>query len=381
MFKKKSDQLDYSKINEGVTVGVGALKIVFFLLILVAFYIIILLLAKLKVLPFIFEVLEIISPLFIGIVIAWLFDPFVTKLEKKGVNRILGSVFSYLLLILGILLIGKLTIPSITGQINELVSSLPNIINYAKDFVSDLLRTASHITGYDLSNTEVEIFNFINDFGASLTVNLPTMVMNFVSGILTGGVNLIFGFIVGFYMLFDFRSIRKHFLSVIPTSKKNEVSELIDRLNYILKRYVVGTLEIMLILFVFQSIALSIAGMKAPLVFGLFCAITNVIPYFGPYIGGIPTVVVGFSISPVVGIFTLIAVVVAQTLESYFLQPIVMGKTMNLHPVTIMIGLLLFGHFFGILGMVLATPIISVFKTIFVFYNEKYNILKRLFNI
>jgi predicted PurR-regulated permease PerM len=134
----------------------------------------------------------------------------------------------------------------------------------------------------------------------------------------------------------------------------------------------------MFILFATQSFAFTLTGLKAPVVFGLFCAVTDIIPYIGPYIGGIPAVVVGFSISPTVGIFTLIAVILCQALENYFLQPIVMGKTMKLHPVTIMIGLLIFNYYFGILGMVLATPTISILKTIFNFFDEKYEFMKKL---
>ena len=81
---------------------------------------------------------------------------------------------------------------------------------------------------------------------------------------------------------------------------------------------------------------------------------------------------------PMTGICSLIAVVIAQVLESYFLQPLVMGKTMKLHPVTIMIGLLVFGSFFGIIGMILATPIISIFKTIVLFFNEKFSLMERM---
>ncbi len=132
------------------------------------------------------------------------------------------------------------------------------------------------------------------------------------------------------------------------------------------------------ILFVFQSVALGLVGLKGPLVFGLFCAITDIIPYIGPYIGGIPAVLVGFSMSPTTGLLALLAVVLCQCLENYFLQPVVMGKTMKLHPVTIIVGLLIFNNFFGILGMVLATPTISVCKTIFVFFNQKYKFMDRL---
>ena len=84
---------------------------------------------------------------------------------------------------------------------------------------------------------------------------------------------------------------------------------------------------------------------------------------------------VGFTISPVTGFACLICVVVAQLLESYFLNPIVMSKTMKLHPVTIMLSLLIFGHFFGILGMVFATPIVSCLKVIVNFINQKYEII------
>ena len=127
-----------------------------------------------------------------------------------------------------------------------------------------------------------------------------------------------------------------------------------------------------------QSIGFSLAGLKAPIVFGLICAITNIIPYIGPYIGGIPAVAVGFTISPLVGFLSLAAVVISQFLESYVLTPIVMSKTMKLHPVTIIIGLLIFGHFFGIIGMLLSTPVISCIKIIFNFFDEKYEIFEKI---
>ena len=181
-------------------------------------------------------------------------------------------------------------------------------------------------------------------------------------------------------MLFDFNNVKGHLINLIPKNHRKTSIELMDKLNNTLKSYVQGTLKIMFILFVFQSVALAIAGLKAPMVFGLFCAVTNVIPYVGPYIGGIPAVIVGLSISPITGLCTLIAVVIAQILESYFLQPLVMGKTMKLHPVTIMIGLLVFGNYFGIIGMLLATPIISTLKTIFIFLDEKYSIMEKIAN-
>ncbi|MCI8567838.1 MAG: AI-2E family transporter [Bacilli bacterium] len=378
MLKRKKDSLDYEKVNEGLYVGVKLLKLLFFLFIILSIYVCNKLITDWKIIPFVLTMLGIISPLFIGIVVAWLFDPFVTKLQKKGINRVLGTFFIYFLLILASVLLVNLILPSISAQVNDIITSAPGFINGVKEWVEGAVEGIEDLTHYDLTDLSDQIYSSINQLGLSITVDLPTRIVSILSGVVSGGINLIFGLIIGFYMLFDFHNVRKHLLAFIPKKFHKDTIDLTDRVNENLRNFVHGTILIMCILFVFQSIGLSLAGMKAPLVFGLFCAITNVIPYLGPYIGGIPTVLIGFSISPVVGLFSLISVVVCQIVESYFLQPVVMGKTMKLHPVTIMIGLLIFGHFFGIIGMILATPTIAIAKTIALFFDEKYDIVGKI---
>ena len=378
MFKKKTDSINYGKLNEGIAIGVSLLKIIFILTIVVLIFICSKLLEDWKILSSIGNVLSVISPLFIGIGLAWLFDPFVSYLNKKGVSRILGAIFVYIIFLSFIYLLLRLMIPSITNQLNDLAKNVPNFINYLKENIDKFFENLNNLGNYNFTDIKISIYDSINNLSRSLTIDLPKTIMNAVSSIISGSVNLLIGLLIGLYMLFDFDNVKKHLYSLIPKKYQDDTRTLLTRLNNNLKSYVHGTLLIMFILFVFQSIALAIAGLEAPMVFGLFCAITNVIPYIGPYIGGIPAVIVGLSISPTTGIFVLIAIVLAQTLESYFLQPIVMGKTMKLHPVTIMLGLLLFGHFFGILGMILATPVISILKTIFQFFNEKYSIMERI---
>lgn len=378
MFKKKTDSINYGKLNEGIAIGVSLLKIIFILTIVVLIFICSKLLEDWKILSSIGNVLSVISPLFIGIGLAWLFDPFVSYLNKKGVSRILGAIFVYIIFLSFIYLLLRLMIPSITNQLNDLAKNVPNFINYLKENIDKFFENLNNLGNYNFTDIKISIYDSINNLSRSLTIDLPKTIMNAVSNIISGSVNLLIGLLIGLYMLFDFDNVKKHLYSLIPKKYQDDTRTLLTRLNNNLKSYVHGTLLIMFILFVFQSIALAIAGLEAPMVFGLFCAVTNVIPYVGPYIGGIPAVIVGLSISPTTGIFVLIAIVLAQTLESYFLQPIVMGKTMKLHPVTIMLGLLLFGHFFGILGMILATPVISILKTIFQFFNEKYSIMERI---
>ena len=371
-------EVNYTKLNEGIKIGVDILKIFLILIIVASIFLVTKILIDWKVLPFIKRFLKILSPLFIGIVIAWLFDPLVTKLQKKGVNRVLGTIFVYVLLILFIYLLCLLMIPSISSQLEDLGKTIPNFINYLKDNLDAFFNNFNDVGDFNFNDVKIAIYDGINDLSNSLSVDLPNKIVGFASSFISGSINFLFGLFIGLYMLFDFDGVKKFIKYLIPKKHKEDVTKLLGQLNRNLKSYVHGTLLIMCILFVIQSIGLYLAGLKAPMVFALFCAITDLIPFIGPYIGGIPAVLVGFSMSPTTGIFCLIAVVVCQSIENYFLQPIVMGKTMKLHPVTIIIGLLVFNHFFGVLGMVLATPTIAICKTIFNFFNEKYGFMERL---
>lgn len=378
--KKKEDSVDYRKVNEGIRVGVTLLKIILFLAIVLLAYVSLKLMRELKIFIIVGRILKIILPFFIGIAIAWLFDPVVRSLEKKKVNRPLGVVFVYVMFLAFIVLLLYAMIPMVIDQLNELIASAPSFFNEIKDWVDGFFDGLTKTIGYDFADIKDQLYESINKIGNTFTVGLPTQLVGIITNILQGGVNLLIGLLVGFYMLFDFGNVKEHLLSLVPKKYRKDTRDLMDRLNGNLRSYVSGTFKIMFILFVFQSIALGIAGLKAPMVFGLFCAVTNVIPYIGPYIGGVPAVLVGFSMDPMTGICALIAVVIAQVLESYFLQPLVMGKTMKLHPVTIMIGLLVFGNFFGIIGMILATPIIALVKTVFLFFNEKFSLMERMTN-
>ena len=103
------------------------------------------------------------------------------------------------------------------------------------------------------------------------------------------------------------------------------------------------------------------------------CALTNLIPYIGPYIGAAIAAAIGFSQSGVVGILTLVFILVTQIIDGEILNPLVMSKRMNLSPITIIISLLVFEYLFGIIGMVIATPVVAIIKIIYQFFDEKYD--------
>ena len=234
----------------------------------------------------------------------------------------------------------------------------------------------SIIDGLDIEAFKKELIDKIVEFSTNMTSDLPSMLVVIVKNLFSGTGSIIVGLVIGFYLLMSFDNINETIITLLPKKIQRNASEIIYEINSSLRRFVIGACLDSLLIFIVSTIGFSIIGLKAPFLFALFCALTNIIPYAGPYIGGIPAVIVAFSQSPSIGILTLIVIVVVQFLEGNFIQPLVMSKTTKLHPVTIMIGLLIFGHFFGILGMFVSTPIIASLKAIFTYFDDKYDLIK-----
>lgn len=379
MFRKnnKFDELDYKAINRFFYTSNNLLNFVLILVIILAILLATYLIKEWHILSIIGTILSVISPVFIGFIVAWLLEPLATKFATK-MPRVLACILTYLIIFGGIILIFVFTVPTFSSGISEIVSVVPDIVDNVQDMASDLLESLGNST--QVENYKDAMLSKIEEVGTNLVNTLPNTIWNFGRGVVSGATNIILGLMIGFYILFDFRKIQGHLLSIIPKYWHNNAKDLMKRINGKLRSYVVGVLLIMFLVFITQSIGFSLAGLSAPFLFALFCAITDVIPYIGPWIGGAPAVIVGLTIDPMVGIFCLVSVVVCQLLENNFYQPLIMGKTMKLHPVTIMLGLLLFNYFFGMIGMIVATPLIATLKIIFEFIMEHSYLGEKFYN-
>ena len=373
-FKDKKE-INYNSLNNVINISEKILKIAYFFIIVVGIYAITILCKEWKIFNFLFEIFKVISPVFIGLLIAWLLDPVVKWLRKKGVRRGIGTTLAYIVIIGGIVLIISAIIPVLMDQIKEFAKIVPGVIESVKNWIDGFFNSLNKIEGFDALAVKDSLFKKLETFGTDLTATLPDSAFNTVRATFSGIGNIIIGLIIGFYFLLGFENVDDTLITLLPRKYQKEARKLSGDVNHSLRNFVSGALLDCTFVFLITSLGLGIIGLKAPLLFGLFCGITNIIPYAGPYIGGAPAVIVGFSQGPLVGILSLVVIVVIQFLEGNFLQPIIMSKTTKLHPVTIMLGLLVFGHFWGILGMVISTPIISTFKAIFNHFNEKYDII------
>lgn len=372
--KPREVKLDVKGINSIIKLTRKLLQIGLYMAIILIIYFGIVLGKEAGFFELIMTVLGIISPLFIGLVIAWLFNPIVNKLKNKGINRTLSAVIVYVVLIGTITLALFALVPTLYTQIQDFAKVIPSVFDKMQNYIDGIFQKLDTIQNFDAWAIRDSLFEQIEGFGSGLASSLPNMLINVISSFASGMGSIIVGLIIGFFLLVSFESTDS-FIEFLPRKIQTPTRELLHKIDDALRSFITGSILDCTFIFIISSIGLYFTGLKAPLLFGLFCGITNIIPYAGPYIGGIPAVLVGFSQGFTTGILTLIVLCVIQFLEGNFLQPVILSKTTKLHPVTIILGLLIFGNLWGMFGMIISTPLLAASKAIILFFDEKYDIL------
>ena len=371
--KIEKENLDSKNLNKVIKRSKDVLNVLYLIGIIVLLILLSRLFIEYKIFKILGEILSVISPLFIGFIIAWLIDPFIKKIIKISKNKIprfVSSIIAYLVVIGVIIAMIVIISPQLANQIKDFAGNVPYILNDIKDWINNLFKTLS-VNGLNTKEISTEMTKKVIKITQSSTSEIANFMLQAGTGTINVLAKIILGVMVAFYLSLTFDKLNGKVEKKLPESWRDNYKELIKRINTSLRGYVGGVLIIMVIVFITQLIGFSMIGLEAPIIFAMFCAITDIIPYFGPYIGAIPAVIVGFAESPIVGVMTILVIFICQQLENNIYQPIIMGKAMKLHPIVIMLGLLLFGHFFGILGMIIATPVIATIKVIYDFIQEQ----------
>lgn len=367
---KKGNNVDKDSLNELIHLSKNLIKVFYVITIVGIVLGVLIALQKLELFSLFKGVIKVISPLFIGFIIAWLVNPLHRKLVNKGLNKYLSAILIFLGIIGIIILFVYIFIPVLYDQVNDLISTIPSILNSTTNFVTKSLDKLD-ISGLDMDSIKSGLVDTGQEMVVSFTSSLPNHIIGFVKHLFSAFGIIVLSLVVGIYMLIDFDNLSVEFRKLLPKKNRDDYVKLIENISSNSHRVVNGTLLIALMVFVCDTIGFALVGLDMAILFGLFCGLTDLIPYIGPYIGGAAAVIVGFTQGPIIGIGVLIIAIIVQILESYVLQPMVMSKAMQLPPVVIIIGLLLFGYFFNIIGMVVATPCMAIIKEIIMFINRK----------
>lgn len=316
-------------------------KLLKLLIILADILLLLVVIRECKITNFCCTIFKLVSPVIIGYVIAWILKPLVNKFSKNY-SYTASTIICYFLIIIIILIFGYFLVPFITNESKHIIPMLENIYN--------------HIPNHILSKIDVKQLSYklIN-----ITISVKDVILN-----------LFYSLFISYYFLVDNKRVTRFIAKYTPSKLVNEISTN-------LRLFVKGTLLDTVILFVMTIISFKIIKMPYVLLLSLLISLTNIIPYIGPYIGGAPAVLIGFTVSKSIGVYALILVVVLQFIESTFIHPIIMSKSLNIHPIIILIGLIIFGHFFGIIGMLISTPLVSIIKSLYLYYKPFKKLLKK----
>lgn len=308
-------------------------------------------------LPVLMLLLKVIMPFIIGAFITFLLHPIVEVLHEKGLHRGLAVLFIYLLFFGGLGYALYKGIPMFIHQLQDLTASAPQLSNQYREWVNYIQESTKAWP----DNMQEKVDHGIHTIEVKMD-QLLSKVLQGAMEIVNATVLILLIPFISFYLLKDIDAVKKAFWFITPVKWRRSGSLFLKDVNHSLGSYIRGQLLVCSIIGTLSSILFWIFHMSYPLVLGIIIGITNVIPYFGPLIGAVPAVIIASAISVKMLIITIIIIAVLQFLEGNILSPFIVGKSLHMHPLFIMFALLLGGELGGIVGMIIAVPILSILK-------------------
>ena len=293
----------------------------------------------------------------------YLLNPIVKLLMKAKIKRVWAVAIVLLLLVAAIIWILLSVIPSLIQQISSLASNIPDFLKQVESWLIQV--------------SDLPIFKEvnINKYFEQLDISYGTIIQQFLSGVSTS-----LGSIVGtiasativiitvpfvlFYMLKDSEKLVPNIQQFFPEKRREQIMELLGQLNKTLANYISGQAIECLFVGTFTFLGYMILGVDYAFLFGVIAGLTNLIPYLGPYLGLAPAFLVTVFNEPFKALLCCVVVLIVQQLDGNIIYPNVIGKSLNIHPLTIIIVLLVSGNIAGLMGIFLGVPFYAICKTI-----------------
>ncbi|MCX7780573.1 MAG: AI-2E family transporter [Negativicutes bacterium] len=199
---------------------------------------------------------------------------------------------------------------------------------------------------------------------ASFSVDLARRLINGSFSLATQIVELVVVPVLAFYLLKDWQELRESFISLVPHGYKQKVREVIGEMAAVMSGYIRGQALVSVIIGLIVFSGLYFFNIDYPLVLGLLAALTETIPIIGPIIGAAPAVLLAYLVSPALAAKVAVFYIIVQQIENHIIVPKVMGRSIDLHPIAVIISLLIGGQLMGVVGMILAVPAAAILKVL-----------------
>lgn len=318
-----------------------------------------LVLAPILILYFMYLVRGILIPFLLAAFLAYLLQPLVKQLERRGVPHLFAIILTYVFVlgaIGGVFFVG---FPKLLAQLNQLLTEIPSYTKRVQDFINYIEGTSARypdgvrkILDAKLaawSGLLTKIVGQSVDILLKLVGYLPTLALvPFLS----------------FYLLKDAESIKKGFEHLLPASWRTDIMGLVRDIDEILRCFIRCHLLVCSIVGGLCWLGYALIGLPFALILGVIAGVTDAIPFFGPLIGLIPALGVALIHSWELVLWTVLVAFIVQQLEANVISPKILGDGMGLHPIMVVFVLLAGGQLWGIWGMLVAVPVAAVLKVL-----------------
>lgn len=315
-----------------------------------------------KIVYFLTPILNFLSTLFIPIVTSFLFyyllRPIVTFFENRGIPRVVTILLIYLIIaVLFILFIAYLS-PILLQQITELANTSV-----------DTLKKAQHSSEFFLFNLfrvnlneqiQQNLFSFFQQITNLLSQNFLD-ILGYVTRV--AAIMAVTPFIV-FYLLKDDHTFASSFLNFLPVQFNRDVKKILNNIDSTLSKYINGLVLVSGSLGVLLFFCYLVIGLDYALILSLIAIVFTTIPFLGPFLAIAPAIFVAFSTGPMMVLKVIVVFVIVQQCESNIISPQIIGQRLHMHPLTIILLLLAAGSLYGLLGLILATPMYAISKVL-----------------
>lgn len=308
----------------------------------------------------IYRLSPILSPFLAGAVLAYLFDPLVTRMANWKINRSIGTTLVFLLITLVMTLAMLALVPVIIDQSIKLINVVPKVMNSIQTELVPFVNQRFGLT-MNISNISQLMIGNAKEISSVLATSAGVILGN-GSAVILSFMNLVLIPVVGFYLLRDWPYIMQRIRDLLPRQQEPNLVELAQESNIMMGAFLRGQLSVMLANGITYSIGLTMAGLETGIVIGMAAGMLSFVPYLGNIIGITLALIAMYiqtgEVTPL--LWVLLVFGVGQTLESILWQPRFVGGQIGMHPVAVIFAVMAGGALFGFFGVLLALPVSAI---------------------
>jgi predicted PurR-regulated permease PerM len=321
----------------------------------------------------------IFPPLVLALIIIYILNPFVSRLERRGVSRLLATLLAYVVVLGTLTLLISLLVPFVSNQAEEFGDDWPKYRADIVEFVDDAANGINDRFGTEIDTAQVSCLLGADEVGpdAPTTAECNEVTRDFrdrvadqadrITSIGLTVLEVAFVFILAallaLYLLIDLPQLQRDLLNLVPESQRAEASDLGSKVGRAIGGFFRGQLLVALLVGLMASLGFWIIDLPFWLLIGAIAGFTNLIPLVGPFVGGGLGALVGIVTDGIgLGLQAALVALIVQQIDNHFISPNILSRTVNLHPVTVMLSILAGGTLAGFWGVLLGVPTVAVVK-------------------